>query len=142
MSDDGYMQSKVQAVSHRKAPPNIVDWLSQQETGSADARSIVAKLYNACIEQLAGAWKRIQSNSAWSQSEKYHLKESFGRFHLWGIGLPLDTLEDAETHIEEIRKLLLELLCNVSELLTSGTLQTFFVRYPLLIAYRYFRCAA
>lgn len=124
MSDgNGRINRQARSAQERPAAPNVIDWLSQQEPPASVriSQCSIAKFYHACTLRLAHVWKRIQSVSAWSKDDKVHLRETFGRFHLWGKGLPLDLLDSADDQFEETRKLVLELLCNISRLLSSGT---------------------
>lgn len=102
---------------------DIIGWLSQQATPISvhTSRYSTAAFYYACISRLGHIWKQVQRGSSWAKEDKIRLRENFGRFHLWGEGLPLHVLDDADDQFEETRNLVLELLCNVSGLLSKGT---------------------
>jgi hypothetical protein len=123
MSDGDFIKRQVPSDQDRPGAPDIIEWLSQQEpqTRVYTSRYSTVTFYHACISRLSHTWKQIQRGSAWSKDDKIHLQETFGRFYLWGKGLPLDLLDDADDQFEETRNLVLELLCNISGLLSNGT---------------------
>ncbi|KAI9800180.1 MAG: hypothetical protein M1833_003507 [Piccolia ochrophora] len=80
----------------------------------------VEQLYRSCLDLFSAHWRRILDSSAKEACAKFpHLKDSLGRFFLWGESFHEGQLDALIEVSDELKETIIELLSGIANMLTS-----------------------
>lgn len=87
--------------------------------GDEDEQGFAARLYQACLRALQDIYRQERFKGS-SRSRSSVLRESLGRFYLWGEPFGVGELDRALEQSDELRDDVLERLGHIGKLLLRG----------------------